>query len=74
MDANLKKGCLIRVCIGIILSESVGLKSNPAKLLAALQHFVSLLGVPFVASKEVKDSEPDSQNNDWPGVDRSSTK
>ena len=74
LDANLKKGCLIRVCIGIILSESLRLKSNPAKLLAALQHFVSLLGVPFVASKEVKDSEPDSQNNDWPGVDRSSTK
>ena len=74
MDANLKKGCLIRVCIGIILSESVGLKSNPAKLLAALQHFVSLLDVPFVASKEVKDSEPDSQNSDWPGVDKSGTK
>jgi hypothetical protein len=68
------KGCLIRVCIGIILSGSLGLKINLAKLFAAIQHFVGLLSVPYVASKEVKDSESDLQNNDWPGVDRSNTK
>jgi len=74
LDANLKKGCLIRVCTGIILGGSLGLKNNLAKLLAALHHFVGLLGVPVVASKEVKDNKPDSQNNDWSGVDRSSTR
>jgi hypothetical protein len=41
------KGCLIRVCIGIILSGSLGLKIDLAKLLAALQHFVGILGIPL---------------------------